>query len=41
MSSAAVIHKDQGRSTERSDHNIHPAVVIQIAERGTAAGNRG
>ena len=40
MPSAAVIHQHQRLATQRSNHHVHPAIVIQIAEGSTAAGYR-
>src|ERR1700733_13453422 len=40
MPRAAMIHKHERLSAKRGNHNIHPAIVIQIAEGSAAAGDR-
>src|SRR6202000_3015246 len=37
---SAVIQKHQWLSAQRSTHNIHPAIIIQIAESCPTPGNR-
>ena len=41
VAGACVIHEHQGFSAERSNDDIHPAIVVQVAERGAAPGNSG